>query len=98
MNDLLIDEREMHAQYIEVATGVFFGMGARSFLIPVDAITNTTNDLMMINLQREKLTRAPVYNPSRVDENMHRKMYTFFDSPPFWSPDYTHPTFVRCYE
>ena len=38
MKDLLIDEHDMRIRFIEVASGVFFRLGERTFLIPIDTI------------------------------------------------------------
>jgi sporulation protein YlmC with PRC-barrel domain len=91
VDDLLIDEQEQKVRFLQVSSGGFLGLGATKFLIPVDAITRMTEDAVYISQARERLTGAPRYDPSLVDERYLSDVYGYYGYSPYWGPDYRYP-------
>jgi sporulation protein YlmC with PRC-barrel domain len=91
VDDLLIDELEKKVRFLQVSSGGFLGLGATKFLIPVDAIMRMTEDAVYISQARERLTGAPRYDPSLVDERYLSDVYGYYGYSPYWGPDYRYP-------
>jgi sporulation protein YlmC with PRC-barrel domain len=91
VDDLLIDEQEQKVRFLQVSSGGFLGLGATKFLIPVDAIMRMTEDAVYISQARERLTGAPRYDPSLVDERYLSDVYGYYGYSPYWGPDYRYP-------
>lgn len=93
VNDLLIDDRDHKVRFLEVSSGGFLGLGAKNFLIPVDAIMRITEDAVYINQSRERVASAPSYDPTLVDERYLSEVYGHYGYPPYWGPDYRYPPY-----
>jgi CBS domain-containing protein len=93
VDDLFIDERERKVRFLEVASGGFLGLGATKFLLPVDAITRVTDDVVYINQSREHVAGAPHYDPTLVEERYMSDVYSHYGYPPYWGPDYRYPPY-----
>ncbi len=93
VDDLFIDERERKVRFLEVASGGFLGLGATKFLLPVDAITRVTSDVVYINQSREHVAGAPHYDPTLVEERYMSDVYSHYGYPPYWGPDYRYPPY-----
>src|SRR5262245_53746366 len=88
IDDLFIDEREQKVRFLELSSGGFLGLGATKFLLPVDAITRITNDVVYINQNRERVAGAPQYDPTLVEERYVSDVYSYYGYPPYWGTDY----------
>lgn len=93
VDDLLIDEREHKVRFLQVSSGGFLGLGARKFLIPVDAIMRITEDAVYISQSRERVASAPNYDPTLVDERYLGEVYGYYGYPPYWGPGYRYPPY-----
>ena len=93
VDDLLVDEREHKVRFLQVSSGGFLGLGARKFLIPVDAIMRITEDAVYISQSRERVASAPNYDPTLVDERYLGEVYGYYGYPPYWGPDYRYPPY-----
>jgi CBS domain-containing protein/sporulation protein YlmC with PRC-barrel domain len=93
VDDLLIDDLEHKVRFLQVASGGFLGLGATKFLIPVDAITRITVDVVYINQNRERVAGAPRYDPTLVDERYAREVYSHYGYPPYWGVGYEYPPY-----
>jgi sporulation protein YlmC with PRC-barrel domain len=93
VDDLLVDDREHKVRFLEVSSGGFLGLGAKNFLIPVDAIMRITEDAVYINQSRERVASAPRYDPTLVDERYLREVYGYYGYPPYWGADYRYPAY-----
>lgn len=67
VDEFLIDESEQKVHFLQVATGGFLGIGARKFLIPVEAIARIGQQTVHLEQTPQALDRAPVYQPQLVD-------------------------------
>ena len=93
VNDLFIDEQERKVRFLEVSSGGFLGLGATKFLLPVDAISRITSDVVHINQSRERVAGAPRYDPTLVEERYVSDVYSHYGYPPYWGPDYDYPPY-----
>ncbi|MEO6999506.1 MAG: PRC-barrel domain-containing protein [Terracoccus sp.] len=90
--DLLIDGRESKVRFLLVEHGGLLGFGKTKTLIPVDAVTQVTEDAVLINLSRDRVASAPGYAPHLVnDREHHSSIYSHFGYEPYWAPGYRYP-------
>lgn len=68
--DLLIDDREHTVRFLLVEHGGFLGFGATESVIPVDAITEITEDDVSMDQSGEHIAAAPGYTPDLVDDRL----------------------------
>lgn len=91
---LLIDDQESKVRFLRVASGGFLGIGEKTFLIPVDAITRITEDTVTIDQEREHLAGAPAYDPDVVPTtDYYTGVYGYYGYAPYWSPGYVYPMY-----
>ncbi|MGK9465179.1 PRC-barrel domain-containing protein (plasmid) [Streptomyces sp. G6] len=94
VEDLLVDEPEGKVRFLLVAHGGFLGFGETKSFIPVDAVTHITDDQVFIDQSRERVSKAPVYDPDLTDEpEYYSNVYGYYGYSPFWGPGYIYPTF-----
>jgi sporulation protein YlmC with PRC-barrel domain len=67
VDEFLIDKAEPRIHFLQVAAGGFLGIGARKFLIPVQAITCIGQQTVHLEQTPQALDGAPVYQPQLVD-------------------------------
>jgi sporulation protein YlmC with PRC-barrel domain len=98
VSDLIVDNRETHVRFLEVASGGLFGLGRQKSLIPVDAITRIGDDAVYINQTRQRISEAPPYDPDLIhedvgDESYYGHVYRHYGYPPYWGPGYVYPPY-----
>jgi sporulation protein YlmC with PRC-barrel domain len=91
---LLLDEKENRIRFLEVASGGFLGLGEAKSFIPVDAITKITEDEVHISQSADHVAGAPVYSPTlAIQGHFWENTYSYYGVMPFWSPEYSYPTY-----
>ena len=93
VDDLMIDDRDRKVRFLRVASGGFLGLGETKFMIPVDAITRITDDVVWIDQTRERLAGAPPYDPELADNAYWQALYGYYGYSPYWSDGYVNPGF-----
>ncbi|MFD8427964.1 PRC-barrel domain-containing protein [Streptomyces coelicoflavus] len=94
VEDLLVDEPERKVRFLLVAHGGFLGFGETKSFIPVEAVSHITDDQVFIDQSRERVSKAPVYDPDLTDEpQYYSNVYGYYGYAPFWGPGYVYPTF-----
>lgn len=94
VDDLLIDDLEHKVRFLQVASGGFLGLGERTFLIPVDAITRIHDNHVHIDRTREHVAGAPDYDPNVVPErHYYEGLYGHYGYRPFWGLGYAYPAY-----
>ncbi|MFE5603385.1 PRC-barrel domain-containing protein [Streptomyces coelicoflavus] len=94
VEDLLVDEPERKVRFLLVAHGGFLGFGETKSFIPVEAVSHITDDQVFIDQFRERVSKAPVYDPDLTDEpQYYSNVYGYYGYAPFWGPGYVYPTF-----
>ncbi|XAS74884.1 PRC-barrel domain-containing protein [Dermatophilaceae bacterium Sec6.4] len=90
--DLLIDDHEQHVRFLVVEHNGFLGIGETRTLVPVEAITTTTADEVLIDQSREHVTSAPAYVPSLInDQAYHASIYHHYGHASHWGHGYLPP-------
>jgi sporulation protein YlmC with PRC-barrel domain len=100
VSDLIVDNRETHVRFLEVASGSLFGLGRQKSLIPVDAIIRISDDAVYINQTRQRISDAPPYDPDLIhedvgDESYYGHVYRHYGYLPYWGPGYVYPPYPR---
>ncbi len=91
MSALLIDDQEMKVRFLQVASGGFLGIGARHFLIPVDAVTRIDGDHVHVDQTRDRVAASPAYDPDLTyDDTYYGGVYGYYGYPPYWAPGYVY--------
>ncbi|HEU0115235.1 MAG TPA: PRC-barrel domain-containing protein [Thermomicrobiales bacterium] len=91
---LLVDQRANKVRFLRVASGGLLGIGERTFLLPVDAVTRVTPTEVRIDQTRQQLIGAPAYNPDLVyKQDYYAGVAGYYGYPPYWSPGYVYPPY-----
>lgn len=96
VSNLFTDAEEGKVRMLEVRAGGFLGLGARHFLLPVDAITSVAKDEVRVSETRDRIVGSPVYDPALVAAPTHAMLgpyYGYYGHPPYWSSGYEYPDF-----
>jgi sporulation protein YlmC with PRC-barrel domain len=59
VEDLYIDRKEREVRFLEVGAGGFLGIGQKRFLVPVEAVTQVTEDRVTIEPARTQKVEGP---------------------------------------
>ena len=91
---LLIDDRESKVRFLRIASGGILGIGETTFLLPVDAVTQITADRVVVDQTRERVAKAPTYDPELTyDREYYGGLYGYYGYGPYWAPGYVYPTY-----
>lgn len=91
--DLLVDDRESKVRFLLVEHGGFLGFGETKSLIPVEAVTKITEDVVFVDQSRERVAAAPGYTPDLVDDRpYHSSIYDHYGYAPYWGMGYMYPS------
>ncbi|MCG5461935.1 PRC-barrel domain-containing protein [Micromonospora sp. MED01] len=87
VDDLLIDREEHKVRFLRVEHGGILGIGATATFLPVEAVSEVTDDTVRVDLTREKVEQAPTYDPEVVEETgYYEDVYWYYGYAPFFSP------------
>ena len=59
VEDLYIERKEREVRFLEVGAGGFLGIGEKRFLVPVEAVTQVTEDRVTIEPERTQKVEGP---------------------------------------
>lgn len=94
VDDLLVDQGELRVRFLRVEHGGILGIGAQHYLVPVDAVSEITEDAVRIDRERERLTDVPGYDPELAeDPAYYGGLYGWWGYPAYWAPGYVYPVF-----
>jgi len=92
VDGLMIDEDERKVRFLQVAAGGFLGIGEKTFLIPVDAISRIEDDQVRVDQTRERIVGGPSYDPDLVKQpDYFENSYGYYGYVPFWGAGYAYP-------
>lgn len=95
VHDLLIDDSEGKVRFLLIEHGGFLGIGETKSFIPVDAITQITEDEVLINHTRDHVAGAPGYDPTLINDRVyHERIYSHYGNAPYWVAGYAYPGFL----
>ena len=66
VEDLYIDRQEREVRFLEVGAGGFLGIGEKRFLVPVEAVTQVTEDRVTIEPERIQKVEGPAPFDTKV--------------------------------
>ena len=93
VEDLLIDAGERQVRLLQVVSGGFLGLGATTFLLPVEAITRISDETVYIDQRRAHIAGAPRYDPALVDQRSLGDLYGHYGYAPYWSAAGVYPPY-----
>ena len=96
VDGLLVDDAENKVRFLRIECGGFLGLGATHLLIPVDAITSITRDIVTIDCDGTHVRSAPRYDPAlfkKMDEHNWSEIYDHYGYPPYWVDGYRYPDY-----
>ncbi|MFI7577812.1 PRC-barrel domain-containing protein [Micromonospora sp. NPDC049497] len=93
VDDLLIDRQEHRVRLLRVKHGGILGIGSTAIFVPVEAVSAVTEDTVRIDLSREQVSRAPVYDPEIVDGGHYADLYGYYGYAPFFAPSGIAPPY-----
>jgi sporulation protein YlmC with PRC-barrel domain len=88
VSDVLVDPENGEVRLVEVtANGGVFGLGRKSWLIPVEAISSGDPRTVYVERTREEIRAADPYRPAEGDEEeaQYAAAYAAYGVPPYWS-------------
>lgn len=91
VDGLLIDETERRVRFLQVGSGGFLGLGRKSRLIPVDAITSIEDDAVQVDTTRADVAGGPSYDPELAQVPDYLEHYEYYGMTAFWTPGYVYP-------
>lgn len=95
VDDLLVDQDERKVRFLKVKAGDFLGLGGKTFLIPIDAITRIGEDAVHVDQSRKHVGSGPEYDPEIVTKGVpeYDRVYRHYGYAPFWMAGYAYPAF-----
>lgn len=86
IDDLIIDLQSGYMTYAVVDLNVYDELKGRKLAIPIEAFTVESNgEIVNLDLDREKLGNAPVYEPDRLkDPESVGMVYSYYGYSPYW--------------
>jgi sporulation protein YlmC with PRC-barrel domain len=71
VKDLYVGTEEGDVRFLDVGAGGFMGLGEKHFMIPMEAVTDTSGGGVTIEQSREKVERSPVLDTKGVPEDAY---------------------------
>jgi sporulation protein YlmC with PRC-barrel domain len=91
VTDLILDRDERKVRSLEVAAGDLFGLGRGRTLMPLEAITRISDQVVSIDQTHRHLAAAPRYNPDLMAQEDVGHLYHHYGLLPYWQPGYVYP-------
>lgn len=94
VQDLLIDTDEQRVRFLQVGAGGFLGIGEKTYLVPVDAITRIEDDGVHIDQDRNHVAGGPTYQPDlALTPDYVGDIYGYYGYAPYWGAGYAYPPY-----
>ncbi|WP_236243455.1 PRC-barrel domain-containing protein [Streptomyces sp. CC228A] len=94
VDDLLVDEQEGKVRFLLVEHGGFLGLGEKKTFVPVDAVVDVRDDVVVVSQSRRQIADAPPYDPELVDESQYSEdVFRHFGMAPYWGAGYVYPPY-----
>jgi sporulation protein YlmC with PRC-barrel domain len=69
VKDLYVDTEDEDVRFLDVGGGGFLGLGEKHFMIPMEAVTDTSGGGVTIGQSREKVEGSPELGTKGVPED-----------------------------
>lgn len=94
VKSLIVDEQDTQVRFLEVKSGGLLGLGGALHLVPVDAVTRVEENAVHVDLVRDHVRGAPVYEPRLDDaEGYYSDVYDYYGYRPYWNAVRSTPPF-----
>jgi sporulation protein YlmC with PRC-barrel domain len=79
VKDLYVDTEEGEVRFLDVGAGGFLGIGEKHFMIPMEAVTDTSGGGVMMDQSREKVEGSPDLDTKGVPEDAYQQeVYDYY--------------------
>lgn len=95
VDELLVDEGEEKVRFLQGRQGGVLGIGAETFLLPIDTVTRLDDGVVHVAPDRTSVAGAPAYDPELTEDRYYEDLYGYYGVGPFWSAGYVYPPFPR---
>ncbi|MGY1839109.1 MULTISPECIES: PRC-barrel domain-containing protein [unclassified Modestobacter] len=96
VEDILVDDEEYRARFLQIGSGGFLGIGKDQFLVPVDAVESVRPDRVQVDRDRARMTDAPGYDPEvTYGPSYYEDVYGWWGYGPYWGPGYVYPGYPQ---
>lgn len=96
VDELIVDADEAKVRFLAVGAGGVLGVGERTLLVPVDAVTRVDPDAVRVDQTRDRLREAPGYDPElTVAPEDFEDIYGYYGYRPFWTRGYVYPGYPQ---
>jgi sporulation protein YlmC with PRC-barrel domain len=87
VKDLYVDEEEGEVRFLDVGAGGFLGLGEKHFLIPMEAVTDTSGGGVTLEHTSEMVEGSPELGTKGVPEDAYQQeVYDYYGYPNPRSP------------
>lgn len=88
IEDLAIDVASGRIAYAVLSFGGLLGIGNKYFAVPWEALTLHGNEVILLDVDKEKLKNAPGFDkddwPDMADRQWGASIYTYYGRTPYW--------------
>jgi sporulation protein YlmC with PRC-barrel domain len=79
VKDLYVDTEEEDVRFLDVGAGGFMGLGVKHFMVPMEAVTDTSGGGVTIEQSREKVEGSPELDTKGVPEDAYQhEVYDYY--------------------
>jgi uncharacterized protein YrrD len=89
VEDLIVDSQSGTIRLLKIKGGGVLGVGGHHWLVPVEAVTDVTDDAVHLDRTRDQLLEG--HDQSLEDRTFIESLYTHYGATPYWAPGYTYP-------
>jgi sporulation protein YlmC with PRC-barrel domain len=88
VKDLYVDEDGGEVRFLDVGAGGFLGLGEKRFMVPMEAVTDTSGGGVTIDESREKVEGSPdVASKGGPEDAKQQEVYDYYGYPNPRSPE-----------
>lgn len=89
VDDLMVDSQRREVRLLSISSGGFLGLGATTFLLPVEAVRHVDETGVHVSQTRERVAGAPPYDPKLVEaadwnDPYWGGLYGYYGFGPYW--------------
>jgi sporulation protein YlmC with PRC-barrel domain len=79
VKDLYLDTEDEDVRFLDVGAGGFLGLGEKHFMVPMEAVTDTSGGGVTIEQSREKVEGSPELDTKGVPEDAYQQeVYDYY--------------------
>jgi sporulation protein YlmC with PRC-barrel domain len=84
VKDLYVETEVGAVRFLDVGAGGFLGLGEKHFMVPMEAVTDTSGGRVTIEQSREKVEGSPELETKGVPEDAYQQeVYDYYGYPNF---------------